>query len=75
MPQDAAAALKTYAAIRRARAWRVQRAAARNGARYHRSGAPRLLRDAAMRTIGGVRLLAHYDWLYDWRPPPAFSIS
>jgi len=75
MPQDAAAALKTYAAIRRARAWRVQRAAARNGARYHRSGTPRLLRDAAMRTMGGARLLAHYDWLYDWRPPPAFSIS
>jgi salicylate hydroxylase len=75
MPHDAAAALKTYAALRRARAWKVQRAAARNGARYHRSGAARLLRDAAMRTIGGTRLLAHYDWLYDWRPPAVFSIT
>ena len=75
MPDDAASALKTYAAIRRARAWKVQRAAARNGTRYHRTGAARLLRDAAMRTIGGARLLAHYDWLYDWRPPTAFSIT
>ena len=75
MPDDAAAALKTYAAIRRARAFKVQRAAARNGVRYHRSGALRVLRDAAMRTIGGARLLRRYDWLYDWRPPAAFSIT
>jgi len=25
--------------------------------------------------IGGARLLRHYDWLYDWRPPPALSLS
>jgi len=75
MPNDPAAALKTYAALRRARAFRVQRAAARNGARYHMSGARRLVRDAAIRMLGGARLLAHYDWLYDWRPPAAFSIT
>jgi hypothetical protein len=22
-----------------------------------------------MRTIGGSRLLNHYDWIYRWRPP------
>ena len=75
MPNDAEAALRTYAALRRARAWKVQQAAARNGTRYHRSGAASALRDTAMRMIGGARLLHHYDWLYDWRPPAAFSIN
>jgi salicylate hydroxylase len=75
MPNDPEAALRTYAALRRARAWKVQQAAARNGRRYHRGGAASLLRDTAMRMIGGARLLHHYDWLYDWRPPAAFSIN
>ena len=74
-PDDAAGALRTYCAVRRARAWKVQRLAARNGARYHLSGARGWLRDAAMRAMGGTRLLRHYDWLYDWRPPAAFSIT
>ena len=63
------------AAVRRARARKVQRQAARNGARYHLAGMPAMLRNAAMRVIGGARLLRHYDWLYDWRPPAALSIT
>jgi salicylate hydroxylase len=74
-PDDAAGALRTYCAVRRGRTWRVQRLAARNGARYHLAGARAGLRDAAMRMIGGERLLRHYDWLYDWRPPAALSIT
>ena len=35
MPDDAAEALRAYCAVRRARAWKVQRLAASNGARYH----------------------------------------
>ena len=70
---DAAAALKAYSAVRRPRTRKVQRQAARNGSRYHRSLLPAALRNAAMRTIGGPRLLRHYDWLYDWRPPAALS--
>ena len=58
-----------------ARAPEVQRLAARNGARYHLAGARARLRDAAMRMIGGQRLLQHYDWLYDWRPPAPFSLA
>jgi salicylate hydroxylase len=73
-PDDAAGALRNYCAMRRARTRKVQRAAARNGARYHLGGAPSLLRDAAMRVMGGPRLLRHYDWLYGWRPPAAVSI-
>ena len=69
MPDDAAAALRAYCAVRRARTAKVQRLAARNGGRYHRGFVGAVLRDAAMRMMGGARLLHHYDWLYDWRTP------
>jgi salicylate hydroxylase len=68
-PDDPSAAWRRYEAMRRRRAWKVQRLAARNGARYHLGGVQAMLRNAAMRALGDVRLLHHYDWLYDWRPP------
>ena len=68
-PDDPARALRTYAAVRRGRTRRVQRMAARNGMIYHLSGPLGLLRDRVMRAMGGARLLQHYDWIYDWRPP------
>jgi salicylate hydroxylase len=74
-PDDPTAALRTYSAVRRARAWKVQRLAARNGARYHLTGFPAVLRNAIMRALGGGWLLRHYDWLYDWRPPRVLSLS
>lgn len=74
-PDDPAAAWRSYEAMRRRRAWKVQRLAARNGARYHLGGVQAMLRNAAMRTLGGVRLLHHYDWLYDWRPPESPSLA
>ena len=73
MPDDAAGALKSYSAMRRPRTRKVQRLAAKNGARYHLGAVPAMLRNAAMRAMGGERLLRHYDWLYDWRPPAALS--
>jgi len=75
VPDDAAKALRSYSAVRRARTRKVQRLAARNGERYHRAGVMAVLRNAAMRVIGGERLLQHYDWLYDWRPPAASSAA
>ena len=75
MPDDAEGALRIYAAVRGARTRKVQRQAARNGARYHLTGMPAMLRNVAMRIVGGERLLHHYDWLYDWRPPAALSIT
>ena len=74
IPDDAAAALRSYSAIRRARTRKVQRLAARNGTRYHLGSVPAMLRNTAMRTMGGERLLSHYDWLYDWRLPAALSM-
>ena len=74
-PTDAAAALKTYSAIRRGRTHRVLRQAARNGAHYHLKGVSAMLRNTAMSVMGGAHLLGHYDWLYDWRPPAALSMT
>jgi len=74
-PDDAAGALRTYCATRRARARKVQRLAARNDTRYHLAGVGAALRDTVMRMLGGKRLLQHYDWIYDWRPPAALSMS
>ena len=75
MPDDAEAALRTYWAVRHARASKVQRLAARNGEVYHLTGLRGAARDMAMRLLGGPGLLRHYDWLYDWRPPTALSVS
>ena len=75
MPDQPHAAFETYSAIRRGRTRKVQRMATRNGKRYHLTGAAAMFRNTVMRLIGGERLLHHYDWLYDWRPPPALSIS
>jgi salicylate hydroxylase len=70
-PDDPTTAFRTYWAARNARAHKVQRLAARNGARYHLSGVRAMVRNLAMPALGGARLLHHYDWLYDWRPPAA----
>jgi salicylate hydroxylase len=75
MPDNATQALRAYCAVRRARAWKVQRLAARNGGRYHLAGISAVARNTAMRIMGGARLLHHYDWLYDWRPPATLSIT
>ncbi len=75
MPDDPSAAWQTYSAIRRSRTRKVQRFAARNGKRYHRAGLAAMLRNTAMRLVGGKRLLHNYDWLYDWRPPAGLSIT
>lgn len=74
-PDDPAAALQTYGTTRGARTRKVQRLATRNGARYHFGGISGRVRNAAMRTIGGKRLLRDYDWIYDWRPPPGLTIG
>jgi salicylate hydroxylase len=75
MPDNAAAAWVSYSAIRRGRTRKVHRVAARNGTRYHRTGIAAMLRNTAMRLLGGERLLRHYDWLYDWRPPAGLTIT
>jgi salicylate hydroxylase len=74
-PDDAGTALRAYSSLRRSRAHKVQRLAASNGRRYHFGGLSETIRNAVMRKIGGTRLLQHYDWIYDWRPPATLSLS
>jgi salicylate hydroxylase len=60
--------LRRYEAMRRARVRRVQQQARANSRTYHLGGAAALTRNLAMRMMGGERLRARYDWIYDWRP-------
>jgi len=60
--------MRQYEALRKNRVRRVQRAARGNSRAYHLSGPSVIARNLAMRWLGGERLRARYDWLYDWRP-------
>lgn len=64
---DPPTALRRYEGRRRGRTARVQRAARRNGDLYHLGGFDAVARNFLLRTMGGRRLLARYDWIYDWR--------
>ena len=65
--EETAEAMRRYEGLRRSRTRRVQRAAVRTGDLYHKDGPAAFMRDMAMRVMGGERLRARYDWLYDWR--------
>lgn len=67
MPDDPAGAMRLYEQQRRRRTARTQRAARRNGAIYHMSGAATFLRTLALAAMGRQRLLTSYDWLYGWK--------
>ena len=64
---NAPAALKRYAGLRRARVMRVQATARQNGKIYHLGGVAALVRDTVIRAIGARRVLARQDWIYRWR--------
>jgi salicylate hydroxylase len=62
-----AAALQSYARLRRPRVARIQRIASGNGKIYHLSGPLALARDLTIRALGANRLLARQNWIYDWQ--------
>jgi salicylate hydroxylase len=62
-----AQALARYAGMRRGRVGRVQRTAQQLGQTYHLGGAAAVARNLAMKALGGQRLLARQDWIYDWQ--------
>lgn len=66
-PADAAGAFSRYAGQRQGRVTRVQRAARTTGQIYHLGGPLAAARDVGIRLIGGERLLARQDWVYDRR--------
>jgi salicylate hydroxylase len=69
MPNDIPGAMRSYERQRRVRTARTQRGARHNATSYHLGGAPALLRNMALATMGGARLMRRYDWLYGWQPP------
>ena len=66
---DPADALRGYEGARWHRTSRAQQAARKQGRIYELSGPEALVRNLAMRAMGGEKLLARQDWLYSWRPP------
>ena len=70
---DPADALRTYEGARWHRAFRAQQASRRQSRIYGLSGPRALVRNLAMRAMGGEKLLSRYDWLYTWKPPERFQ--
>lgn len=64
-----AGALKRYERLRKPRVARARRLAMINSAIYHLPQPFAFARNQAMRALGGERLLARQDWLYNWRAP------
>ena len=69
---DPADALRAYEGARWHRTARAQQASRRQGRIYGLSGPEALIRNLAMRAMGGEKLLSRYDWLYSWQPPERF---
>lgn len=65
--EDIATALQRYAGLRRERATRVQNLARQNGRIYHLAGPVATARNLSMKLLGGPRLVARQNWIYDWR--------
>jgi salicylate hydroxylase len=65
---DIPSALAAYERERLQRTRRVVAAARRNGRIFHLRGAAALARNAAMRLLGGERVMAGHDWVYGWKP-------
>ena len=68
---EIAPALAAYEAARAPRARRVVAAARRNGKVFHLGGPAAVARNLVMRLTPGDRMMAGFDWVYGWRPPPA----
>lgn len=72
---DPANALRAYEGARWHRTYRAQHLSRRQGNIYGLSGPQAFVRDLAMRAIGGERLRARNNWIYDWQPPEQFRIK
>jgi salicylate hydroxylase len=72
---DPVDALRSYEGTRWHRTYRAQHLSRRQGSIYGLTGPEALVRNLAMRAMGGERLRARYNWLYDWQPPEQFRIK
>jgi salicylate hydroxylase len=69
---DPSDALRAYEAARWHRTARAQQVSRNQGRIYGLSGPEALVRNLALRAMGGEKLLSRFDWLYSWRPPETF---
>ncbi|HKS87177.1 MAG TPA: FAD-dependent oxidoreductase [Pseudolabrys sp.] len=72
---DPSDALRAYEGARWHRAMRAQQAARRQARIYGLTGPEALVRNLAMRAMGGEKLRARYDWIYSWRPPQRYETA
>ncbi len=70
---DPSDALRAYEGARWHRTMRAQQAARRQARIYGLTGPEALVRNLAMRAMGGEKLRARYDWLYSWQPPQRYG--
>ena len=70
---DPSDALRAYEGARWHRTLRAQQFSRRQERIYGITGPEALVRNLAMRAMGGERLRARYDWLYSWHPPTRYS--
>ena len=66
---DPADALRAYEGARRLRTARAQKASRHQSRIYGITGPGALIRNLAMRALGGKNLLRRYNWLYTWQSP------
>jgi salicylate hydroxylase len=71
---DPSDALRAYEGARWHRTLRAQHYSRRQGRIYGLTGPEALIRNLAMRAMGGVKLRARYDWLYSWQPPERYRV-
>jgi salicylate hydroxylase len=71
---DPVDALRAYEGARRLRTARAQQVSRSQARIYGRSGPEAMIRNFGMRLIGGEKLRARYDWLYNWQPPEIVPI-
>lgn len=67
---DATAGFAAYEVRRMRRAKRASLTSTANRYLYHLPGPLGTMRNIGMRVLGGNRLLARQDWLYEWMPEP-----
>jgi salicylate hydroxylase len=68
-------ALRVYEDARRQRTARVQNASRKQGRIYGMTGPEALVRNLAMKAMGGEKVLGRYEWLYNWRAPEITEAS
>ncbi|HUL88681.1 MAG TPA: FAD-dependent monooxygenase [Pseudolabrys sp.] len=72
---DPSDAVRAYEGARWHRTARAQQLSRRQDRIYGLTGPEAFVRNLAMRAMGGEKLRARYDWLYNWRPPERYNSS